>query len=768
MQRGRAGWQVRRPSWVVVVAAALVGAQGLTGSARAAGPVLGFETLRVGFSGNGRSNLFKAGAWTPVWVQLRGGAERFSGTLELEVPDDDGTPTVVRQPVEIAPLDSPQAVVYTRPGTRNPEITVRLLDARGRVVARGNSANLGVTLDPVLSEELLLVTLGKPQGVEQVTGLPGFAVDKSAGGTVLTVARIESAGQMPSHWYGYDAADAVVIDTNDRELMTTLAARGPALVDWVSRGGHLVVAVGGNWQAVRDSELSPILPAVLAGQERLITLDGLDTFAGSTSNAITPPGSPPALVTKLDQVEARGGKVLAAVGPVPLVVRGAHHFGRVTLVAVDVDQKPFSVWKDRGQFWLRAIDLHRRSGDDASGAVPLGGAGRLYQTGIRDLSSQLRQALEQFPGVKLVPFGWVAFFIFLYILLIGPGDYLFLKKVVRRMELTWVTFPLIVLAVSLAAYLGAYAIKGKELRVNKLDVLDIDQTSAGTAESAPARGSTFFNVFSPQNRDYDVAVLPQPVDRPAASEEAAPGFKSGDVPARPAAGSEVLVSWMGVPESGFGGMGGGGQVGFTAGGYGYHPPGQFERIEGVRIPIWSTKFLTARWSGIAPLAAASDLVPVGSDRLAGTVTNRLAVPMNEAIVAFGRHVYELGTLAPGVPVRVELSRDRQLPGLLKDRSKTYLPGPDGSAQGGRINQANLALALMFHGSQGGTAGDRPLPSDPLRYLDLTGLLALDHPMLVGRVDGAAARLVLGNAPSPPRVEQTTMIRVVLPLGKPPG
>ena len=90
-------------------------------------------------------------------------------------------------------------------------------------------------------------------------------------------------------------------------------------------------------------------------------------------------------------------------------------------------------------------------------------------TAVSDLSSQLRVALEQFPGVKLIPFGWVAFFIFLYILLIGPGDYFFLKKVLKRMELTWITFPTIVITVSLVAYYAAYVLKGNDLLVNKVD-----------------------------------------------------------------------------------------------------------------------------------------------------------------------------------------------------------------------------------------------------------------------------------------------------------
>ena len=139
----------------------------------------------------------------------------------------------------------------------------------------------------------------------------------------------------------------------------------------------------------------------------------------------------------------------------------------------------------------------------------MGGGPQFYQYGVSDLSSQLRVALEQFPGVKLIPFGWVAFFIFLYILLIGPGDYFFLKKVLKRMELTWITFPTIVVTVSLVAYYAAYLLKGNDLLVNKVDVVDVDQ-AAGLV-----RGNTWISLFSPQNRDYTIRTIPVPLDRDA-------------------------------------------------------------------------------------------------------------------------------------------------------------------------------------------------------------------------------------------------------------
>src|SRR5581483_8810376 len=80
-----------------------------------------------------------------------------------------------------------------------------------------------------------------------------------------------------------------------------------------------------------------------------------------------------------------------------------------------------------------------------------------------ELGAEMRRTMEEFKGVTPVSFGWVALFILVYIALVGPLDYLILKKVFRRLELTWITFPVVVLAVSVAAYFTAYALKGEDL-----------------------------------------------------------------------------------------------------------------------------------------------------------------------------------------------------------------------------------------------------------------------------------------------------------------
>jgi hypothetical protein len=720
------------------------------------------QSVRIGL---GQSNAFKIGCWTPVRVQLKAGPERFSGLLELTVPDDDGTPTSYRQPVEVSPNESAHFTVYGRPGGQDAEFTIGVLDGQGRrLLSLPQEKFAASSPEIILPDEMVILTMGQPMGVDQLPNLPGFAGGQRggqtrAGAAELIVSRIEpQVSQIPGRWYGFDLAHAIVIDTDDRATLQEISGpRAQALVDWVRHGGHLVVAVGANWQAVRDSVLGQILPALPAGQEQVPSLAAIDSFAGSIK-PITPVGTSPTLVTRLQEVDQRGGKVLSIVGDLPLVVRGAQGFGRVTLIGLDVDQQLFSNWADRGLFWARAIDLrHDRSDDTGAGAV-MGGTGRFYRSGVSDLSSQLRIGLEQFPGVKLIPFGWVAFFIFLYILLIGPVDYFFLKKVIKRMELTWITFPTIVVVVSLLAYFAAYRLKGNDLLVNKVDVIDVDQAGG------LIRGRTLVSVFSPQNRDYNISFVPVPPAREGEVATLAEPTSAAEPP-RPPAGTELLTTWFSVPERQFGAMGGANRrFNFIGGGYAYQPTGGIERLENVRIPIWSTKTVSGRWYGPGTALVASDLRPFGTDRLTGTVTNRHQLTLEDAILAFGKQVYLLGSIPPGATIQVSLAGDRYLSGYLRDRAVNYHSDQPWN-RNLKINRADLLQAVMFHDSQS-TRGTEPmLGNSALHDLDLTGQLALDRPMLVARINRPGAQLVLENAPSTPKIDQTTMVRIILPLNK---
>lgn len=715
------------------------------------------ENIRLGFGG---SDVFKVGAWTLVRVDLKGGGTPFRGFLEVSVGDDDGVPAATRQPVDVPAGEMRSYFAYVRIGGRENQVSAALYSENGRWLgARSRDQVMRSEPTPVTATDSWILASGRPQGIDHVKEVAGFRKSDGTGSElVVTALDPGSPEHLPGRWMGYDGARVVVLDTADRATIDMLAGpKGQALVEWTKRGGHLVVSVGAGWQAVKDSALGPILPAELTGRERLQSLEALDTFANSTK-PITPPGSQVPMAAKLERVEERGGKVLASIAGLPLIVRAPAGFGRITLIAVDTEEQVFADWPDRGLFWVQAMNLKRdRFQEEAADEVAVGGASRFYATGVTDVASQMRVALEQFPKVKLVSFGLVAFLIFLYILAIGPGDYFFLKKVLKRMELTWITFPLIVALVSLLAYLAAYRLKGTDLLVNKVDAIDVDQTTG------MARGRSWATLFSPQNRDYDLAFLPTPVNSDV---ETPLATDSAGEPARPAPGYEVLTSWFGVPEAQFGGMGGAnGRFSFAGSGYSYEPMNAWERLDHVRIPIWSTRTIGARWFGPAPKVVDSDLVPVGFDRVGGTVTNLQAFPLTDAVLAFDRRVYLLGEIAPGQTLNVALKSDRALSGELRDRSKTYLAVAN---PGGDVvrDRADLVLAAMFHeGESRRTGQEQALGNSVLHDMDLTGQLALGRPMLVARIKRPGTQLVVGNAPDRPKVEQTTVLRVILPLKK---
>src|SRR5207244_3672137 len=88
-----------------------------------------------------------------------------------------------------------------------------------------------------------------------------------------------------------------------------------------------------------------------------------------------------------------------------------------------------------------------------------------------DMKAEIKRSLERFEDIPTISFGWVMLFLLLFIALVGPLDYLLLKKVFKRLELTWVTFPAIVIMASVFAYCAAYSLKGEDLRVNKIDLI---------------------------------------------------------------------------------------------------------------------------------------------------------------------------------------------------------------------------------------------------------------------------------------------------------
>jgi hypothetical protein len=144
------------------------------------------------------------------------------------------------------------------------------------------------------------------------------------------------------------------------------------------------------------------------------------------------------------------------------------------------------------------------------------------------------------------------------------------------------------------------------------------------------------------------------------------------------------------------------------------------------------------------------------------------VPMNDTIVVFGKQVYyKIGTIKPGETFEIgnssDRSLDRSLSSFLQEKQKTFPAMNYYANQNENISRVDLIREMMFHDSD--TSGQESIPSRAHHDIDLSGQLALGRPMLVATIDRPGTQLVLKDNNNEPKIDQTTLLRVILPIKK---
>jgi hypothetical protein len=825
---------------------ALAAAALLAGPAAAQRPKVKIDDARVGLPAGGgsaadrdlqgrASPVAKRNAWAPVYVRLELLGEYEGGVnLKVETADADDLRTSLIVPLlptlkgrnpgeKIEPAELPY-LPYARLGDRVGEVTLTVMSAptdgsrpkelsepfrftnRDRLVQFKEPASYVVLgLGSRLPGFELPADKAERKGQNDPNAnapKPGFR-----GGRVQT-AVVTGVRELPDQWFGYAACDLVVLNTGaapqefldelfDPDKSRPFAGRRDALFEWVRRGGKLVVSVGQNAGRLAQSPVFQDLLPLPVSREQPTRAAGELPLRFAVPNAVpvtakVAPRSGEFPVARFVRVPngkpARVALATADTAAEPVVAQAAFGLGRVTAVAFDLDSSPFTEFTGRPEFWDWLI---REAGTARGSLLPEGKTSNVVDWSRPDaedeLAAGLRTAVDTFEGVPVISFGWVALFIVLYTLLIGPVEYFFLKKVVGRLELTWVTFPLIVLSVSGIAYVTAYAIKGNDLKLNKVDLVDVD------LGGGRVYGRTWFTLFSPRIESYTVGVEPR-----AGWAKAAP---DAPLPA-------PLVDWMA------GGRGGGGGS-IISRGYGYHSGadsrGQLvlaDGLVGVPVQVWSTKAFTASWVGevdkAAPLVQA-DLFhpPADPAAVTGSLVSNLPVGvLADPVLVYAGRVYKLPPLTPGQKVDVPAVSPEAADGGPRaeadwfaanagpDTTQVVARAGDGSPTPG--TQQPLWRALFHERMKARTPGS-PLENASLRELDQSWRLAdanRDEVMLLAKVpaangpaeqlltapDGpAATTLWLKGLPGqgeartavPGTLRQETYIRVFIPL-KPAG
>jgi hypothetical protein len=629
-------------------------------------PALTIEKVRIGLPAGPDSTRSRAGVWCPVYVTIKAGNTPIApNTLRLVVKANDADETPFRYTVAVVPElrgeDEFALVTYTRPGTATGDVDVLVTTTDGRVVQATRKIQRNVARDVLEPKEPLLVSVGSPA----LRPDPAAADDDPAAPEeeikLKNLARIDSVAQMPDQWFGYEAADVVVLTTRNADFVTALindkTGRREALMEWVRRGGRLVLSVGQHNRPLvggdgPDTLLKkmPVFACQFGPDPVTVRLtEKLRDWARAPANPVNG--------LDLADVQVQPGKGITVLvrerndkQTIPVLLQGSFGLGRVILVAFDVEANPFAAWAGRREFWEKLQKELKVRSEAAQKQIDPNNPMPVTTTQPPELLNEIERNLESFSEVPSVSFGWVVLFMLFYIALVGPIDYFILKKFFKRLEMTWVTFPVTVILVSALAYLTAYWLKGDDVHIKKLDVIDID------LRENTACGTTWFALFSPRIQNFTVGVEPvSAIDNPAFRPWVAPPgpddrpIRSWNVkpatPNRPVHRATLAV--LAAPDQG--------RRAASAALYPepYDCTDGATGLEKVPVPVWATRAFTATWTaplaGEPPILAALKFPRAGQvdPKPLGDITNNLPVALKGSCLFYGSDWYKLGTLEPG-------------------------------------------------------------------------------------------------------------------------
>ncbi len=700
--------------------------------------------VRVGFEGK-----FKLACWTPVELTLQGGDSAKSVTAMFTVPDGDGVPiSYPSPPFQLLPGRTTTVVIYVRFGRLDADAELIVREGSERIIKETLETSpvngrLGIPY-ALSNDDRLVVSIGSLPTLTEVAAELQLGNNRQ-----LETATIADPRRLPTRWQAYEGVDAVILAPGKSESFATLtpdAAQVVALRQWVELGGRLATLVTIESQPLfgPQGSLRSFSRDVAAGSTPLPRTTALEKFAGSDiKQAIAPAAlrKSPLEVPRLDVSDA---VVTAGEGDLPLVVQRAFGLGTTVVASFTPEHPLFTSWSGRNAMMRQLLVLLGVLSEREAEKKPGTSGGPNY--GYDDLAGQLRAALDQYEGVQAISFFTLAVMVLAYLALIGPVDYLLVRKVFKRPELTWITFPTMVVATSIGAYYLAVHLKGSQLRVSQADVLDCD------AASGTIRTTSWAGVFSPVGRNYDVRF-------------------DGTAQSAGPLDLEQLTGWMGLPGTGLGGM-------HTDGGSSWFTQPYFSTVNGdglrdAPIQVWSSKMFIGRSSARATNSLHAPLIAEADRRLSGSVRNPFPYVLQNALLCFGGRAYELGNLEPNQPIDLARLDVRDIQSVLQswrvvlsaNKNPLHVGQPHDP---GSLETAEILRKMMFYAAAGGQDHAR-LENRAQSFLDLSALLKLQRAVLIAQVDPSALgtlQLTVGGAEPSGRVDRrNAFVRLVIPVGE---
>ena len=542
----------------------------------------------MGFSGKARN-----GEWFPVTVEIENDGPTFSG--EIEIKPSSFNEQSIRYKIEL-PNNTRKRLSIPVFNNSNYRWNAKLLND-GKVVSKND--NLRIDSIPWFSKLFAAVSDQQSSGpVLPETRFKNNNANRRFSPVVVNI----QADIFPDNPVTLHGLSSLYL--NSKRAINFRAEQASAVSIWVRSGGHLILGV----DQPSDITGTPWLRELLNTQFGLIqNLEVGPLIRDWLSNAGYPVGAiDEEFNTKFlnaTPVRLKDGKTLMSFDGETLIANANRGLGQVTILGFNPEREPIRSWENRAWLWARLADI------DSEWFVsekPPRDYGRMNVDGLYGMMIDSRQ-------VSKLPVIWLILLLITYLVIIGPVDRIWLKRINKQM-LTWLTFPIYVIFFSFLIYYIGYRLRAGQLEINELHIVDVLP-----GDQVALRGRSYASIYSPSNKDY---LMGGSLALGAFRNESS-SFSNG-------AGNQPLL------------------IGLS--------PGKLEAK--ARVPIWTSRLFSSEWVSGSEVNIQASVTKQNNDTYQLEILNGLRKPIvGAAFVALQRIVYDESiNITPGERGLLELKR----------------------------------------------------------------------------------------------------------------
>jgi len=398
----------------------------------------------------------RVGSWMAIQVDLSNDGPAVQGEIRLAGGATGRTRFAI--PVDLPTGSRKSFVLHAQPPAFGRSVKLELVS--------GDRSIAGMDVAYLVHDGTQLVVgivAERPEGI-----IGELSLEPGPSGLAPAIIPLGVA-DLPERLEAWGTLDRLIWHDVDSNMLS--GEQLAALRSWIAGGGRLIIAGGTAGLATLSGFPDDLLP-----YRPNATLDIAPAAIGGLLGAVPADAADlPALAGTL-----AGGRPLATSGDWVVAAEMDYGSGAVTLLGFDPTTRWLAATREVEGMWQRFLPART-----AGGPV------------VTSDDSQIVNAVSQLASLALPPIGGLLVLLGGYILLIGPVNYLVLRRLDRR-ELAWLTMPLLIAIFAVASYGFGTALRGTDVIVNEVAIIH------GAPGATEGSAQVYVGVFSPTRSTYQV------------------------------------------------------------------------------------------------------------------------------------------------------------------------------------------------------------------------------------------------------------------------